>query len=318
MGTIRTWCELLRVPNIPTAWADVAAGSAAAAGFLAWSSSVGVDLWSGLGLLLLATTGLYGGGVILNDFFDAELDRRERPERPIPSARARRQTVGLVGFLLLGSGVGLAGIHSATSGIVAAVVAALAVTYDAWGKRRLLLGPALMGSARGGNLLLGVSILPGALEALWFLAALPLLYIAAVTMVSRGEVHGGRRGTGALATGLILVVIALTLGLGVPAAKLAALLAEHMAIDFAVPDRYSTLAAAPFAALLGALVLPVFVAASRRPGAVTVRSAVRRGVLSLPVMNASLAAGFAGWRAGVAVILVIPLSLLLARYFPVT
>lgn len=318
MHGVQTWFELLRVPNIPTAWADVAAGAAAAVGVLAWSSASTGDLWAGLGLLILATTALYGGGVVLNDFFDADLDREERPERPIPSGRAGKGVVGLVGFVLLAGGVGFAALHSGTSGAVAVVVAGLAILYDAWGKHRSVLGPVLMGSARGGNLLLGVSLLPGALSGIWFLAVLPILYIAAVTLVSRDEVHGGNRGTGILAAGLITLVIVLILGLGAPAGKLATNVAELLVTGPTVPIGYSARAAAPFAALLGALVLPAFLEAARRPSPAVIRGAVRRGVLCLPVMNASVAAGFAGWRIGAVVLLVLPISFLFARYFPVT
>ena len=37
--------------------------------------------------LLAASAGLYAGGVVLNDYFDREVDAVERPERPIPSGR---------------------------------------------------------------------------------------------------------------------------------------------------------------------------------------------------------------------------------------
>ena len=41
----------------------------------------------------------------LNDFFDAEVDAVERPERPIPSGRISRSTAGCVGWSLLAAGV---------------------------------------------------------------------------------------------------------------------------------------------------------------------------------------------------------------------
>ena len=40
---------------------------------------------------------LYAAGMVLNDAFDAELDARERPERPIPSGRISRSRHGVLG-----------------------------------------------------------------------------------------------------------------------------------------------------------------------------------------------------------------------------
>ena len=60
-------------------------------------------------------------------------------------------------------------------------------------------------------MLLGASVAPAALVAVWPLALLPLAYVAAITAVSQGEVHGGRTRTGWLAVGLLgAVLLALT------------------------------------------------------------------------------------------------------------
>src|SRR5690625_7929872 len=83
----RAALELMRPANIITAFADILAGFAAAGGVLALTSS-GFDLEpDGVGWLLLATFGLYGGGIVFNDVFDASIDAEERPERAIPSGR---------------------------------------------------------------------------------------------------------------------------------------------------------------------------------------------------------------------------------------
>src|SRR5699024_11995197 len=60
------------------------------------------------------------------------------------------------------------------------------------------------------NRLLGMSILPFASNALTWIAVVPIAYIAAVTLISRGEVHGGERRP-VLATmfiyGLVIITI---------------------------------------------------------------------------------------------------------------
>ena len=75
MGLLR----LTRPANIVTAIADILAG-VAISGFLRDGHDYTPVLW-----LVLSTVGLYGGGVVFNDVFDAKLDAVERPERPIPS-----------------------------------------------------------------------------------------------------------------------------------------------------------------------------------------------------------------------------------------
>ncbi|MEM0982243.1 MAG: polyprenyltransferase, partial [Cyanobacteria bacterium P01_H01_bin.58] len=45
---------------------------------------------------------------------------------------------------------------------------------------------------------------------------------------------------------------------------------------------------------------------------------VKSGVLSLIVLDAAIAAGFAGWPYGLAVLALLPLSIVLARMFAVT
>ncbi|MEM9003834.1 MAG: UbiA-like protein EboC [Cyanobacteria bacterium P01_F01_bin.86] len=297
------YLQLMRPANILTAWADILVGYAAAGG-LAVGASVGggeasMTALSALGWLLLSTSGLYGGGVVFNDVFDAELDQVERPERPLPSGRASLTGATILGSLLLAIGVLAAVQVSLVSAGLAMAVAIAALIYDALGKHQGVLGPLNMGICRGGNLLLGVSVMPMMLADRWFLAFIPIVYIAAVTAVSQGEVEGGKRQTGVLAIVLVLLVLASVLGLGWLAS-------------------YHWLWSLPFAALFAGLVLPAFGQATRDPSPATIQKAVKSGVLSLIVLDAAIAAGFAGWLYGLAVLLLLPLSMALARLFAVT
>ena len=121
----RIWAylQLMRPANIITAWADILAGAAAA-------GAVATVSVSSLILLLVATTGLYGGGVVFNDVFDAELDQVERPERPIPSGRASRQGAIVWGSLLLVLGVVSAACVSWVGMAIAITVATASIPPD--------------------------------------------------------------------------------------------------------------------------------------------------------------------------------------------
>lgn len=287
----------MRPANIVTAWADILVGFAAS-GAIAFLNQT-LTGSATLAWLLLATTGLYGGGVVFNDVFDAELDAKERPERPIPSDRASRQGAIAFGSLLLVVGIVAALQVSWLSGAIAATIAFAALLYDAFGKHHSILGPVNMGICRGGNLLLGVSAVPAMLGERWFLALIPITYIAAVTAISQGEVHGGKASTGITALLFVGAVIVSILALGL------------------LPD-YQVLAALPFILLFAGRVLPAFVKAAREPTPDLIRVAVKAGVLSLIVLDATVAAGFATLPYGLLVLSLLPISMILAQIFAVT
>lgn len=293
-STNRLWAylQMMRPANIVTAWADILAGFAA-------SGAVGLINIQVLGWLLLATTGLYGGGIVLNDVFDAELDAQERPERPIPSGRASRQGATLLGSTLLVIGVVAAAQVSVLSATLACGIALAATLYDAVGKHNPIFGPLNMGACRGGNLLLGISAVPAMIGEHWFLAVIPIIYIAAITTISRGEVHGAKNITGIIALSLIGLVIAGLLGLG-------------------LLQDYHVLAALPFVALFAGRVLLPFIKAVREPKPEQIRTAVKAGVLSLIVLDATVAAGFATLPYGLLVLSLLPISMALAQIFAVT
>ncbi|MEP0788284.1 MULTISPECIES: UbiA-like protein EboC [Cyanophyceae] len=299
LSSHRLWAylQLMRPANIVTAWADILVGFAAS-GAIAFLNQT-LTGSATLAWLLLATTGLYGGGVVFNDVFDAELDAKERPERPIPSDRASRQGAIALGSLLLAVGIVAALQVSWLSGAIAATIAFAALLYDAFGKHHSILGPVNMGICRGGNLLLGVSAVPAMLGERWFLALIPITYIAAVTAISKGEVHGGKASTGITALLFVGAVIVSILALGL------------------LPD-YQVLAALPFILLFAGRVLPAFVKAAREPTPDLIRVAVKAGVLSLIVLDATVAAGFATLPYGLLVLSLLPISMILAQIFAVT
>lgn len=294
LNTNRLWAyiQLTRPANIVTAWADVLAG-------IAVSGFAVLDNPAPVAWLLLATTGLYGGGVVFNDVFDAELDAKERPERPIPNGRASLWGATFLGSVFLITGVLAAAQVSWLSFCIASGVAAAALLYDAYGKHHTFFGPLNMGICRGGNLLLGVSILLPVLRENWYLALIPIIYIAAITAISQGEVHGGKRTTGVVALMLMGTVIAGLLGLG-------------------WLNKSYFLAVLPFVILLSWRVLVPFVKAAGQPNAENIRMAVRSGILSLIVLDATLSCSFAGFTYGLSVLFLLLISMLLARLFAVT
>lgn len=293
------YLQLLRPANVVTAWADVLAGGAVGGVAVTLADGPVLPQGGSIAWLLVATTGLYGGGIVLNDVFDAGVDAEARPERPLPSGRASRRGAAMLGSILLLLGIGAAGQVTVASGLLAAAIAAGAVAYDGWAKDHVVLGPLAMGLCRGGNVLLGVSLVPALLTSVWYLVFIPVAYVAAITAVGQGEVQGGTRRTGYLALGLVGTVLGALLSLGLK------------------PD-YELWFAVPFVIVVGARVLPPFVRAARSPVPGPIQEAVEAGVTSIIPLNAVLAAGFGGWAYGLVVLALLPLSLGLARLFAVT
>ena len=285
--TLRPFLELVRPPNVTTAMADVLAGYAVAGA--AWPGSIA---W-----LLGATVCLYAGGIVLNDVFDVDIDRVERPERPIPSGRVSRTAAARFGGSLLGIGALLAWGGGLATGLVAAATALCILLYDAIGKRQSW-GPVNMGLCRSGNLLLGVAATPAALGWAWPLALLPLAYITAVTAVSRGEVHGGNRPVAALALIFLGAVLLALLWLS--------------SVPHWSPPGLLLLAA------LAYRVLPPFVRTWQHPSAATTRLAVRSGVLSLMLLDAVIGAVYAGAVYAAGMVVTALAAGWLARRFAVT
>jgi 4-hydroxybenzoate polyprenyltransferase len=299
--TNRLWAylQLMRPANIITAWADILAG-VAASGFLTEITQREILVnFLPLGYLLLASSCLYSGGVVLNDAFDANLDAVERPERPIPSGRASRQGAFVLGSLFLCFGIVFASLVSGLSAVLSVLIAVTAVLYDALGKHHQFLGPLIMGVCRGGNLLLGVSIVPGMVSNYWFLALIPITYIAAITNLSRGEVNGGNKLNSIISLILMSAVLVGILGLG-------------------FLENYYLLAVLPFALLLAIRVFIPLITVVRKPSAAKIRLAVRAGILSLIVLNATLSAGFTNIVYGITVLALLPISMKLAKVFAVT
>jgi len=344
MRHLLPYAQLVRLPNTFTAMADVFLG-ALATGFLSdrgrwflnwlvtllpeWlvkmletnfpagyiskadapMASAGAEFrhWCMFFCLLAASTFLYWSGMVWNDYFDLDQDRKERPGRPLASGRvslraAVRLAVGLMVFGLL---LTLAADFLSETGrwrslpIALALVASIFL-YDGLLKTTFA-GPIVMGLCRSLNILLGLSIL-GAWPPFWgwLLAIIVGIYIGGVTWFARTEAHTSRQPM--LIGAAIAMLISLLLALTVPA------LALERTTD-AQPSRLFPYLLAAFGCYLGAAVI----AAIRRPDPNRVQSAIKRAILGLVVLDALLASAFVGSFGLLLAALLIP-SLFLGRW----
>jgi 4-hydroxybenzoate polyprenyltransferase len=178
--------RLGRVSNLPTVWTNALAGLVLAGGTLA-------PFW--LVLLMLSVSLAYVGGMYLNDAFDAEIDARERPERPIPSGRVQRETVFAVGFALLAAsvvGLGVVGEWNGTglrAGAAGLGLALLIVLYNRRHKDNPL-SPLVMGLCRVFVYIAAALCVTEHLRApVWIGAGLLLCHLIGLTFVAKHELR---------------------------------------------------------------------------------------------------------------------------------
>ncbi len=202
--------RLLRLPALFTTFPDVLAGYV----IIAQGAVEPVQL----ACLLAASACLYLSGMVFNDLFDLEQDRKERPNRPLPAGEISYEHARIIGKLLMLSGIAFASLVSLPGMIIAIALAATIFVYDYQAKRTIF-GPFFMGLCRTLNLLLGatavVDFSAWEVHPQLIVAAVIGIYVAGVTVFARSEaVQSGR---GPLIFGFSLCLLAL-LGWGVIAA----------------------------------------------------------------------------------------------------
>jgi 4-hydroxybenzoate polyprenyltransferase len=295
MTDLRSYAQLVRLPNLPSALADICLGA------LATQSPPG--RWPVFGLLLLASACLYSAGMVFNDYFDFEQDRRERPFRPLPSGRISRGQALRFGAVLLLTGVLLATLSgwvaNPASGPLAATLGVSLATaillYDGWLKRTWA-GPLGMGLCRFLNVLLGVSVIgrvPWPLGP--HLALVVGLYIVGVTWFARTEARQSSQAAlaGAAAVMLAALLLALPLPVHVPAGE-SSVLFPYLLVG------------------LGFVVGFPVVGAIRIPSPSRVQTAVKRSLLCLILLDSILATAVAG-TVGLLILLLFTPALYLNR-----
>lgn len=297
------YAQLLRLPNVFTAFADICLGAFATAAL--------PEQWLSFICLLLASGCLYCSGMVWNDYFDLEQDKRERSFRPLPSQRINLGRAVMLGLVLMAVGVGFAVLADmlrqsaeqlawpGPSLRLAILLVTAIFLYDGWLKRTWA-GPISMGACRFLNVLLGLSVGETA-TGTWgiLLAGAVGLYIVGVTWFARTEARTSNQNMLAGAAGVMLA--GLVLALSVPA-----LAKDSLTITPSPLFPYLLVA---FGFFVGIPVLN----AIHRPLPAKVQAAVKRAVLGLVLLDAILATSLAGFL-GLSVALLLVPSYYLGRW----
>lgn len=286
------WLRILRPANVVTAISDVIAGLSLAV-LLTGSVEIFKSTWV---WIAIASMFLYAGGIVFNDVFDADIDAVERPNRPIPSGNVSIRGASVLASFCFTMGMAIALTISFTAFIVAFLIVIMCLLYNAFAKHHFFLGPIVMGLCRALNLLLGYVIiaLPGDN---WYLFLFPVLYIAAITNISRGEVYGNN--ITAIRVSVVLYSIVII----------------GMLVLACFYKKYASIVYILLFALF--IFIPIWRAAKTLAPR-DIQHSVKMGVLGLIIMNAAWVAIGHGVFLASLTLLLLPVSIGLSKRFKVT
>lgn len=193
---IKSYLQLVRIPGIFTTFTNI---------FLGFFAVQGTDIaWQSLGPLLIASGFLFLGGMALNDYFDYFKDKKERPERPLPSGRIARKSALYVGlsFLLAANLFSL--MISFESVLISLIMSSLIFSYDIKSKKIPVIGLINLSSIRFLNVILGSTVVSFNPEIIKY--AIPIaIFVTGISILAKTESSGYSKKT--LRINLVFILI---------------------------------------------------------------------------------------------------------------
>ena len=184
-STIINYFRLVRIPNVFTTFSNILLG------YIFFTSIDYFDYFVILKLISISAF-LYIGGMILNDYFDIKIDKKERPWRPLPSNKISKKNALIIALIAFSYSLIISFIMGWYTFIITVIMVTLIFSYNRLLKKTIW-GPINMGIIRSLNVLLGASQLLSLIDGGMFETSfiIPLLseflYVCAFTILSRNE-----------------------------------------------------------------------------------------------------------------------------------
>jgi len=188
--SVRDYLVLVRLPNLFTLPSNILVGISAI-------SSLAFTLTSFIQFLLLVTISvlLYCVGIVLNDLYDFDIDKKERPNRPLPSGKISRRSAIVLVTIFSTLALILSLQVSFSTLVISTILFSVIFGYDKYLKNTHA-GPFTIASARVMNILLGTSVSLRSVDSysqivtLTFVLIITFVYVSLIGFISRYEVHG--------------------------------------------------------------------------------------------------------------------------------
>ena len=175
---IKHYLQLVRIPGIFTAFSNILFGF-----FLVQD---GISDFSLLIPLLSASGFLFMSGMIFNDYFDYNIDKKERPFRPLPSKLISKKFALFLGIAF----VIIANVSSLSVGLqtlfVSLILTVLILSYDLGLKKINVLGIIVISLIRIFNVILGTTIVSLNFDILYFVIPIGI-YVVGLGFLAKNE-----------------------------------------------------------------------------------------------------------------------------------
>lgn len=189
-SNFKNYLLLIRLPNLFTLPSNILIGFILA-------STLTLMITSVIQILILVTISLllYCVGLILNDLFDYEIDRKERPNRPIASGKISRKIAIIITIIFTTIALSLSLLINVTTFSISLILLAIIFGYDKYLKNTSA-GPFTIAAARLANVILGTSANIGGLNnfpqniQLVFVLTITFVYVSLIGFLSRYEIQG--------------------------------------------------------------------------------------------------------------------------------
>ena len=298
----RQYIILVRLPNIFTAASNILSGYFTIVATVS-SSFINLHLLYLVGLMTSSSL-LYLAGIVFNDYFDIEIDKKERPTRPLPSGKiTKRKALTIAISSMIAANV-IALVINWTSFIIAIILTTIIIAYDYGLKHNNITGPIVMGLARSINVILGASpalstllLSVTASKMLLFIAISLFLYVVAISILSKKEVSGK-------ATNLIIISSLSIVFVDIAAIAIAGLIGVFQPVVFAFLVLFSVVMIITFRPILRGL---------DNLAPIDIRNIIKNMIISIIILDSVFVSGLIGLPYGFATLLLLVPSVLLSR-----
>lgn len=174
----KNYLQLVRIPGIFTAFSNVLIGY-----FFSLSATEVISF----PFLLLTSGMLFCSGMIFNDYFDLKTDKKERPNRPLPSGKISKHNALFLGIIFLILANFFAYVAGYNSLVISLIMTIVIISYNYKLKSISFLGIFNLSLIRFLNVLLGFSIITIDFEIIQY--AIPVgIFVGGISILARNEV----------------------------------------------------------------------------------------------------------------------------------
>jgi len=298
MGALYSYVRLMRPATMITSLADVFLGFAIA--------GMVVDFYkmetyfknyeiSSILHIVFVSAGLFAGGVVLNDYFDFENDKKNNPHRPLVAEKLSIHGVLLLAIVLNVGSVAYAFFNSLLTGCIALLISLLSLLFNKHAKKTEW-GIFNWAGCRAGNTMLGMSVLSSSIYSYWYILGIHFIYLLSISILVKSNENNNNKKSSETGFLLYLFLLVGFLHLGL-----------HPKFNFT----YSS----PFLLLFVLYTLPWFLKTLKNPET-TIFNRNKNNFSGLVLLEAALTAGFADILTGLMLLALLPLSIYVKRIFP--